>query len=384
MIKKYRCHGLHSVSALMALHAMVLFMLIISTDGIAARDLRIKDIVSLEGVRSNQLVGYGLVVGLPGTGDRLNNAPFTQRSLSSMLERLGISVNADDIRTRNVAAVMVTAMLPAFANAGSRLDVQIAALGDASSLLGGTLLVTPLLGADGDAYALAQGPVLVAGFNAQGEAASVSKGVPTNARIPNGAVVEKEVDFTLDDVHALQLSLRNPDFTTAIRIADRINGEIGSGVAHPSDAATVDLAVPRQFHGNVVRFIAAIETLTVITDQIARVVVDERSGTILIGENVRVSRVAITQGSIMIEVNETPVVSQPAPFSETGETTVLQRSRVRVTEQQGGGFRIVEEGTTLQDLVNGLNVLGVQPRDTIAILQAIKSAGALHADLIVE
>lgn len=350
----------------------------------AAAQVRVKDVATFQSVRENKLIGYGLVVGLPGTGDRLTNTVFTEVSLRSMLERLGVSVPPEDLRTRNVAAVMVTASLPAYARNGSTLDVSVSALGDASSLRGGTLLATPLVAADGQVYAVAQGVIVVSGFAAQGQAASITKGVPTAAKIANGAVVERELGFDLDALTTLRMRLRNPDFTTAIRIADTINDEYDADIAVPADLATVELAVPAQFEGKVARFLGSVENLTVTPDQLARVVIDESSGTIVIGANVRISEVAVTQGSITIEVQETPLVSQPAPFSRGGETTVVPRTNVDVDEEEEARFAVLEDAPTLQDLVNGLNTLGVGPRDIISVLQAIKAAGALHAELVIE
>ncbi|MGQ9369315.1 flagellar basal body P-ring protein FlgI [Azospirillum sp. ST 5-10] len=346
----------------------------------AVAQTRIKDLVNFDGVRRNQLIGYGLVVGLDGTGDRLINTPFTEQSLKGMLERLGINTRGETLRTRNTAAVMVSATLPPFARQGSAVDVTVSALGDATSLLGGTLVVTPLLGADGEAYAVAQGPLSVGGFSAGGVAASVTKGVPTTARIANGATVERELKFALNDVGAVRMVLRNPDFTTANRIADAVNRRLGPSAARVLDLSTVDVAIAGPYVGQVARLIGAIEQLPIQPDSIARVVVDERSGTIVIGDDVRVSRVAITQGNLTVRVVETPQVSQPQPFGR-GETVVVPRTDVQVEEGNGRQFVTVGGNVSLQQLVNGLNALGVGPRDMVAILQAIKAAGALHADL---
>ncbi|BAI76420.1 flagellar P-ring protein precursor (plasmid) [Azospirillum sp. B510] len=346
----------------------------------AAAQTRVKDLVTFDGVRRNQLVGYGLVVGLNGTGDRLINTPFTEQSLKGMMERLGINTRGETLRTRNAAAVMVTASLPPFPRQGTNVDVTVSALGDATSLLGGTLVVTPLLGADGEAYAVAQGPLSVSGYTAGGAAATVTKGVPTTARIANGATVERELKFALNDVGAVRMALRNPDFTTAIRIADAVNSRLGAGNARVVDLTTVDVRITGSYVGNVSRLIGEIEQLPVRPDAIARVVVDERSGTIVIGDDVRVSRVAITQGNLTVRVVETPQVSQPQPFSN-GSTVVVPRTDVQVQEGNGRQFVTVGGNVSLQQLVNGLNALGVGPRDMVAILQAIKAAGALHADL---
>ncbi|PWC37830.1 flagellar basal body P-ring protein FlgI [Azospirillum sp. TSO35-2] len=354
--------------------------LLVSGSGPAAAQTRVKDLVTFDGVRRNQLVGYGLVVGLNGTGDRLINAPFTEQSLKGMMERLGINTRGETLRTRNAAAVMVTASLQPFSRQGTSVDVTVSALGDATSLLGGTLVVTPLLGADGEAYAVAQGPLSVSGFSAGGAAATVTKGVPTTARIANGAIVERELKHALNDIGAVRMALRNPDFTTANRIADAVNARLGSGNARVLDLSTVDVRIVGAYVGNVSRLIGEIEQLQVRPDAVARVVVDERSGTIVIGDDVRVSRVAITQGNLTVRVVEAPQVSQPQPFSN-GSTVVVPRTDVQVQEGNGRQFVTVGGNVSLQQLVNGLNALGVGPRDMVAILQAIKAAGALHADL---
>ena len=345
----------------------------------AVAQTRVKDLVTFDGVRRNQLIGYGLVVGLNGTGDRLINTPFTEQSLKGMLERLGINTRDEVLRTRNAAAVMVTASLPPFARQGTTIDITVSALGDATSLLGGTLLVTPLLGADGQAYAVAQGSLSVSGFSAGGAAANVTKGVPTSARVANGAIVERELKFALDEVTAVRMALRNPDFTTANRIADAVNARLGGG-ARVLDATTVDVRIPPRYTGAIARLIGDIEQVSVRPDGIARVVVDERSGTVVIGDDVRISRVAITQGNLTVRVVETPQVSQPQPFSD-GQTVVVPRTDVQVQEGNGRQFVTIGGNVSLQQLVNGLNALGVGPRDMVAILQAIKAAGALHADL---
>lgn len=342
---------------------------------------RIKDIADFEGVRDNQLVGYGLIVGLNGTGDDLDSAPFTRESLIGMLQRLGVSARDDDLDTQNVAAVMVTANLPPFARQGTRIDITVSALGDADSLLGGTLLVTPLLAADGEIYAVGQGPIAIGGFSAQGDAASVTKGVPTTGRIANGAIVEREIAFALSDLASVKLSLRNPDFTTARRMAQAINRFLGETAARPSDPATIQVAVPGKYEGDVVALLTDIEQLAVQADQVARVVIDERSGVIVMGEKVRISTVAIAQGNLTIRITETPQVSQPAPFSNTGETAVVPRTSVEVDEDATRQLGILAGGVSLQELVNGLNALGVGPRDLIIILQAVKAAGALQAEI---
>ncbi|MGH6828595.1 MAG: flagellar basal body P-ring protein FlgI [Rhizomicrobium sp.] len=342
---------------------------------------RIKDLIAVEGIRDNMLVGYGLVVGLNHTGDSLQNVPFTQESLQSMLERLGVNTSGATMQTKDVAAVMVTADLPAFAGTGTRIDVNVSAMGDAKDLLGGTLLVTPLFGADGQTYAVAQGPVATGGFSAQGAAASVTRGVPTSGRIANGAIVERETGFHLASMSALRLSLHNPDLTTATRIADAINTYLGSSVAAVSDPANVELRVPGNYPGGVAALLTNIGQVKVDPDQAAKVVIDQTSGVIVMGADVRISPVAIAQGNLTIRVTETPQVSQPSPFSSTGTTTVVPRTSIQVDEGKGNKMAVLDAGVSLQNLVDGLNALGVGPRDIISILQAIKAAGALQADI---
>lgn len=347
--------------------------------GPAAAKSRIKDIVDFEGVRDNMLVGYGIVVGLNGTGDALRNAPMTQQSLEAMLERLGVNTRAANLNTKNVAAVMVTAKLPAFAASGAHVDVNVSAMGDAKSLLGGTLLVTPLLGADGQVYAVAQGTVQTGSISAQGASgSSVSKGVPTAGRIADGAIVEKEVAFNLDSLPVLRMTLRNPDFTTADRIAGVINAKYpGTAVAENPTIVAIKPA-PGQ---DMMQFVSNVENLGVEPDAPAKVVIDEVAGVIVMGENVRISTVAIQQGNLTITVRESPAVSQPPPFARTGNTAVVPQSDVSVDEEKGKQFLTVKSGASLATLVAGLNALGVTPRDMISILQTIKAAGALQADI---
>jgi flagellar P-ring protein precursor FlgI len=341
---------------------------------------RIKDLANIEGVRQNQLVGYGLVVGLNGTGDTLNNIPFTRQSLQAMLERLGVNVRGQTMRTGNVAAVMVTANLPAFATQGTRMDVTVSALGDAKSLQGGVLLVTPLLGADGNVYAVGQGSVAIGGFEAQGDAAKITRGVPTVGRISNGALIEREIDFNLNRQSQLRMALRNPDFTTAKRIASAINDFIGMPTAEPLDPATIGITVPPKYRGNVVSLLTEVEQLRVEPDQPAKIIIDERSGVIVMGNDVRVSTVAVAQGNLTVTITESPQVSQPGPFSRLGTTKVVPRTNIGVQED-GKKLAVVRNGVSLQQLVDGLNSLGIGPRDLISILQAIKAAGAIQADI---
>ncbi|HYM17647.1 MAG TPA: flagellar basal body P-ring protein FlgI [Micropepsaceae bacterium] len=342
---------------------------------------RIKDLADIEGVRDNMLIGYGLVVGLQNSGDSLKNAPFTQQALQTMLERLGVNTRGQQVNTKDVAAVMVTANLPAFAAQGARIDVTVSAMGDAKSLSGGALLATPLLAADGEVYALAQGPVAVGGFSAQGQAASVTRGVPTSGRISNGAIVEKEINYALAAAPSVRLSLRNPDLTTAQRMAQAINRYLGSFAATATDPSTVRLTRPDNYTGNIVALLTDIEQLKVEPDLPAKVVVDEQSGVIVMGSDVRISTVAIAQGNLTIRVTETPQVSQPQPFAQQGQTQVVPRTDIDVDEENGKRLIILENGISLQTLVNGLNALGVGPRDMISILQAIKAAGALQAEI---
>lgn len=358
---------------------LTLALILSPMTSVQAAPARIKDIVDMEGVRENQLVGYGLVVGLNGTGDSLNNSPFTKQSLQSMLERLGVNTQGENVRTANVAAVMVTANLPPFSTQGSRMDVSVAALGDADSLQGGTLLVTPLLGADGEVYAIAQGPVLINGFSAQGDAASVISGVPTTGRISSGALIEREIDFHLGSQHTLRLALRNPDLTTARRIALAVNDFIGAPTAVPEDPATVRLTLPRNFNGNIVDLLTDIEQLIVQTDQTAKIVIDENSGIIVMGKDVRVSSVAVAQSNLTVTIAENPEVVQPNPLT-LGQTAVEPNTNLNVN-QSDTALQVVNESVTLQQLVDGLNALGISPRDLIAILQAIKATGALQAEI---
>jgi len=342
---------------------------------------RVKDLVDVQGIRDNMLVGYGLVVGLNGTGDSLKNAPFTQLSIQSMLERLGTNTRGQVMQTKNVAAVMVTANLPAFAAPGSRIDVSVSAMGDAKNLQGGTLLVTTLFGADGQIYGLAQGPVSIGGFSAQGEASSVTRGVPTAGRIANGAIVEKGTGFQLSSLTNLKLSLHNPDLTTATRIAKAVNAYLGGNSAQATDPSNVALAVPANYPGGAMALLTDIEQVKVDPDQPAKVIIDENSGVIVMGSDVRISTVAIAQGNLTIKVTETPQVSQPSPFSNTGTTQTVPRTNIQVDDGKGNKIAVMQDGVSLQHVVDGLNALGVGPRDIISILQAIKAAGALQAEI---
>jgi flagellar P-ring protein precursor FlgI len=369
-----------SIYATMALAVFLMVFAGIVTPA-DAKTTRIKDIVNFESVRENQLIGYGLVVGLNGTGDSLKNSPFTEQSLLAMLERLGVNVRGQNLNTGNVAAVMVTATLPPFTNQGAKIDVNISALGDAESLQGGTLLVTPLMAADGEVYAIAQGSVNVSGYSASGGATEVTQNIPTAARIPEGGIVEREIDFRLEDLAQVRLALRNPDFTTARRIAQAINGFTSANIASAENSASVVITRPEMYAGNIVDLITDVEQLPVEPDQIARVVIDERSGVIVIGSEVKISTVAIAQGNLTVRITETPQVSQPNPFAEVGETVVVPRTDLEINNSPDAKLAVVETGVTLEDLVTGLNRLGVPPRDVITILQAIKAAGALQAEI---
>lgn len=344
---------------------------------------RIKDIVDVQNVRPNQLVGYGLVVGLQGTGDRIRNIPFTEETLQAMLERMGVNVRGAQMLTQNVAAVSVTATMPPFARAGSTIDVQVSALGDATSLQGGTLLVSSLRALDGEIYAVAQGPVAVSGFKAQGAAARLSRGVTTTARIAGGAIIEREVPFVLKSATSLKLALKNPDFTTADRIAGTINRQI-PGAAEVLDPATVEVRTPQSFAGSVIDLVTRIENMPVEVDQPARIVINEAAGTVVMGADVRIGPVAIAQGGLTISVTETPVASQPGPFSRSGETVTLPRTQITANDGNGASLAMLNGGASLQSLVSGLNALGVSPRDLITILQALKGAGALQAEIAVQ
>lgn len=347
-----------------------------------AAPVRVKDLVNFDGVRGNDLLGYGLVVGLNGTGDSLRNTPYTEEMMVGLLERLGVNVESESFRPKNVAAVMVTARLPAFARSGAQIDVNVAAMGDAKSLLGGTLVMTPLRAADGDIYAVAQGAVIASGVSAEGQAASVVQGVPTSGAIPAGARIEREVDFELNSLNTLRLALKNPDFTTAAKLETTINKALGQRAATMLDSGTVQLDIARLGSNSPAHIISRIENLMIEPETLARVVIDHRSGTIVMGNDVRVSRVAVSQGNLTLRVTEQPVVSQPNPFS-AGETVTVPRTSAAIEEEAGTGFAEVNGGSSLSDVVAGLNALGVSPRDLIEILKSIHAAGALHAEMII-
>ncbi|PTV95223.1 flagellar P-ring protein precursor FlgI [Rhodobacter aestuarii] len=372
------------MKSLMKLLVLVLALIVpmLTAPVAEAAPIRIKDLVEFDGVRGNDLVGYGLVVGLNGTGDGMRNAPFTEDIMSNILERLGVNVTGEQFRPKNVAAVMVTASLPPFARAGGKIDVTVSAIGDAKSLLGGTLIMTPLNAADGEIYAVAQGAVIAGGVTAQGQGAAVTQGVPTSGLIPSGAHIEREIGFELNSLSSIRLALRTPDFTTALRIEKVINGEFGKRIATMEDSGTVTVNVQNAGMRSAAHVLGRLENLDVEPEQRARVVVDQRSGTIVMGEDVRISRVAVSQGNLTLRVQETPIVVQPNPFAR-GETVVVPRTQATI--EQGPGIQMAEvaETSSLSDVVAGLNALGVSPRDMIDILKSINAAGALHAEFVV-
>jgi len=366
------------ITALFCLFGLCLTLL----PSIAAANVKIKDIVDIEGVRGNDLVGYGLVIGLDGTGDTIRNSPYTEEALSNILERLGVNIQGSDFRPNNVAAVLVTASLRPFARVGSKIDVNVSSIGDAKSLAGGTLVMTPLNAADGEVYALAQGSVLVSGFQAEGDGASITEGVPTSGAIPNGARIEKEINFDFRNMKKIRLALRSPDFTTAERIESKINEGLGGAFATLLDSGTVELNL-MGLSKSPAHIIGRIENYTLKPAQVARVVVDQRSGTIVLGQNVKVSSVAIAQGNLSIKITEDPIVYQPNPFG-FGDSIPVPRTGITVQDGEPGNIAILDDSVTLPELVGGLNALGVSPREMIDILKSIKTAGALHAELVLQ
>jgi flagellar P-ring protein precursor FlgI len=343
-----------------------------------AAAIRLKDIAEINGVRNNQLVGYGLVVGLDGSGDG-KKAVFTLQSMAAMLDKMGVTVNRKDIQVKNVAAVMVTATLPPFAQRGNRIDVLVSSIGDAKSLQGGTLMLTPLKGINGKVYAVAQGPVSTGGFSAGGAASSVVKNFPTVGRVPEGAIIEREVRNEFGKRSTVVFSLHNPDFTTATRVVAAINSRFPEPIAHAKDPGTIEVRVPKQYKGNTVPLLATLNSLEVEPDNVARVVINERTGTVVMGEQVRISTIAIAHGNLSIVVKENVNTSQPLPFSN-GQTVASPSSQINVREETNK-LAVVPKGVSIGEVVNALNALGVSPRDLIAIFQAIKAAGALQADL---
>lgn len=347
--------------------------------------VRIKDLSNIKGVRSNQLIGFGLVIGLAGTGDSATNVFFSIQSVFNMLKKMGITIPAtevDQLKFKNVATVMVTAELPSFARQGDRIDVTVSSLGDSKSLQGGTLLMTPLKGPDSRTYAVAQGPLSIGGFAVSGAARGVQKNHLTVGRVVNGALVERELPHKFNDKKELIFALKRTDFTTAQRMAQVINDELKDQSAFVIDGRTIRVEVPKFYANNSSEFVSRIEKLEVEPDIAARVIVDERTGTVVMGENVRISTVAVAHGALFIQIRETPIAVQPSPLAEGGETAILPRTRITVEEGQDK-LLVVNKGVSLGDIVNGLNAIGVTPRDLIAILQSIKAAGALHAELII-
>ena len=342
---------------------------------------KLRDVLDIEGVRTNDLVGYGIVVGLNGTGDSVRNAPFTEDSLSHMLERLGVNVQGEEIRPNNVAAVLVTASLPAFSRNGSSIDVSVASIGDAGSLEGGTLVLTPLRGADNQVYAVAQGSVMVSGVNVEAQGARDTVGTPTTGAIPSGAIVEREIAFDFNAQESITLALHTPDFTTAARVEDTINAALGQPVAYVRDPGSIELNLAGT-GGSPARVLAAIENLPVKVETPARIVIDEKSGTIVLGQDVTISQVAIAQGNISIRVRENPVVVQPNPFAN-GETIVLPRTDIDIGQTGNENIALLNTNTTLSELIDGLNALGVRPQEMADIIRAMSAAGAIHAELVV-
>jgi flagellar P-ring protein FlgI len=361
-----------------------LMLLFFCADAVLAT--RIKDIASLHGVRSNQLMGYGLVTGLDGTGDDMKKSAFTLQAIYNMMVRSGISIDPatiTNLKIDNIAAVMVTATLPPFARQGSLIDVHVSSMGDADSLAGGTLLMTPLKGADNNVYAVAQGPLTVGAFSFGGKAAKVQKNHPTVGRIANGAIVEGTVPVQLGHDGKLIYQLNNADFTTAARMSDSINQAFGENTAFPSDSGTVMVNIPENDQENVVSFIADIESIEVVSDSVARVVVNERTGTIVMGKDVKLSTVAVSHGNLNLIVRETEEIIQPNPLAE-GETRAIQQTEIELTEEEGLlSVLNLPYGVSIGDIANALNAIGATPRDLIAIFQAIKASGSMQGELII-
>lgn len=360
---------------------IMLFVMLFASANANANTARLKDVVNFEGIRENMLVGYGLVVGLNGTGDKLNNSVFTEKSLQAFLSRLGVGTMNEKLQVKNVAAVTVTARLPAFARSGSKIDVTISTIGDAKSLEGGTLVATPLMGADGEMYAVAQGPVSIGGFTAGGEGASVTKGVPTTGTIPNGAIVEREVNFVLNNMSYINLALKNPDLTTAKMIENKINEKLGDKYANATDPGTVSLMIPLEYTRSVAALLAEIELLNVETDQPAKIIIDEKTGTVVMNETVKIDPVAVAQGNLVVTVLKTPIISQPNPLAPDSAQTVIAEGTSVDVEEIKGNIALLNGNANLGDLVTALNTLGVSTRDLITILQTIKQAGALQAEV---
>jgi flagellar P-ring protein FlgI len=358
----------------------LMFLLILMAE--TAQAARVKDLVNIRGVRNNQLIGFGLVIGLGGTGDSATNVFFSIQTVVNMLKAMGITVPAgqvNQLKFKNIATVMVTADLPAFARQGDRLDVLVSSVGDAKSLQGGTLLMTPLKGADGDTYVVAQGSMSIGGFAVQGQGRGVQKNHLQVGRISNGGMVEKELFSAFNKKDKIELSMKATDFTTAGRIAKEINRAMKDDIASAMDGRTIRIRLPKFYKNNATGFVTKIESLQVNPDTAARVIIDERTGTIVMGENVLISTVAVAHGGLFVQIREEPIAVQPEPLSE-GETAILPRTRVAIEEGQDR-LIVVPKGIGIGDVVNALNSIGVTPRDLISILQAIKASGALHAEL---
>jgi flagellar P-ring protein precursor FlgI len=343
-----------------------------------AEAIRLKEIATFEGVRSNQIIGYGLVVGLNGTGDK-DQTGFTRQSLSNLLKRMDVSVAPTALKVKNVAAVMVTADLPPFVKPGTKIDILVSSLGDSTSLQGGTLLITSLKGLDNQVYAMAQGPLSVGGFAITGAAASVQKNHPTVGRVVQGATVEREVPIRWQGKESLTVKLGQPDFTTAARAAEAINEVLPGSAARPLDASTIELSVPANFRENLAVMVAELENVNIEPDTVGKVIIDERTGTVVVGEHVKLSTVAVAHGNLSVQIREGVDISQPAPFSG-GETVVAPETDINL-EEGADNVLLIERSTNINDVVKALNAIGVTPRDLIMIFQAIKAAGALHGEL---
>ena len=360
--------------------AAVFILILTALAASPAQAVRLKDIATFEGVRPNQIIGYGLVVGLNGTGDKTGTT-FTVQSLTNMLKRMGLTVPASAIRVKNVAAVMVTADLPPFVKPGSKIDVLVSSLGDSSSLLGGTLLATPLKGVDGKIYAMAQGPLSIGGFAVSGESGGAQKNHPTVGRIVQGATVEREVPIRWQGKNDMTIKLSQPHFTTASRLARLINDRLPTAAARPIDASTVRFNVPGNFQNNLAVMVAELENLDIRPDAVAKIIIDERTGTVVVGENVRISTVAVAHGNLSIQIRESAQVSQPGAFAPPGAATVVTPQTDIQVQEGADQLMMVEAGPTINDVVKAINAIGATPRDLIMIFQAIKAAGALHAEL---
>jgi len=370
--------GLALLGKIMLKWISIISFLSLGVDLGVEASVRIKDVTSLQGVRQNQLIGYGIVVGLDGTGDGSSNQ-FTSQSLVTMLNNLGVGIDPRQVAVKNVAGVIVTAQLPPFARMGTKLDILVSSLGDAKSLQGGTLLLTPLRGADGQVYAVAQGPLTVGGFAESQAGASQTKNHPTVGKIPGGAIVEKELLFNFSGLDQLIYSLKNPDFTTADRIAAAINNRLKGSYAKATDSGTVSVEVPANFQGKVVDLVASIESIGIQPDTLAKVIVNERTGTVVVGADVRISTVAIAHGNLSIKIQPQAVISQPNALA-AGETVVFETADIEIKEEDQK-LALMPGGVSIGDLVKALNAIGISPRDLIAVFQAIAASGALQAEL---